>query len=581
MMQGRHLVCVLWMSVIALFGACSTSPGTGSAPASLRAGPHAAKGVPSRGPREASPKVPANCQFSRSAQGITSSRAIDDEFEGVALHWSASRVTHMSSSGRRREHLGSEVTIGITTNGEIVMQVEHRVGPGSAEAAEVTSTVKYGPTVQGLRSASITVKSGTVSGTVNDRSIVPFRVEKAIDAGSIRYADGNPAPEVTIHPSLRAALSALHERLKNADPVEGGGIPSSWDGTDQNNLLDWATPHCQSCTGGCENVGNFLCPPCLAGCIGGCFIPVAGGCAQQVCAELGFGACDNDQSCCGTICCGSDQVCGNNSLGTCCPKDYPVACGDETEMLCFLPGSTCCGDSIFACEPGSSCVPGSSPGAFNCCPNDRTCDGACCSPPASCQRTSGGKGVCCQTPLCGDECCAHGEICHNGKCGFGQPCGSTFCGFGSTCCSGVCCAGTCLNGNQCCPSALQVCGHTCCPPGQLCANASTSTCAAPRQATLSLYDPPNGAFLGTSGGPPVRISNNQGLTVKGQSFAPGSVVLSVDTASGPTLATAHADGSGAFSVNITTERFSPGSHRIVASQGSRTASVAVTVEAVQ
>jgi hypothetical protein len=98
---------------------------------------------------------------------------------------------------------------------------------------------------------------------------------------------------------------------------------------------------------------------------------------------------------------------------------------------------------------------------------------------------------------------------------------------------------------------------------------------------LLLFNTVTGALEGQSGGPAVRISNNQSLVVKGQAFRPGQVALSIDSAAGIPITTVGADPSGAFSITITTERFTGGSHQIVATEGPLTASVAVTVDVIQ
>jgi hypothetical protein len=209
------------------------------------------------------------------------------------------------------------------------------------------------------------------------------------------------------------------------------------------------------------------------------------------------------------------------------------------------------------------------------------CNGACCSGSQTCRASPTGKGVCCASELCGSECCINGETCSNGHCGFGQPCGSARCGFGSTCCNGACCNGTCLPGGSCCSNTKQACGTACCAEGQLCANANTSTCAAPIQPTLFIYSTSTGELLAESGGPPLEVSNNQGLVVTGRYFSPGPVKLTIDSSLGTQVGAPTADAKGMFTTTITTSLFGAGSHQLVATQGSTITTIALTVQIVQ
>jgi hypothetical protein len=458
-----------------------------------------------------------------------------------------------------------------------------------------SDSITYADPVQGVRSASFSVANSVVSGSVDGRAIVPTTITSGFSASMFLYADGLPAPTPTLDPLTAAAFNVLLAKVPStsipststpapsliaADPVEGDGIPSSVGpgGSDQNNALYYATHDCQSCAQGCaSNVWSWVVPGGVLVCLGNCFIP-GNGCAEQICGGFRIAACDRDQACCGTTCCGQGYVCGDNNLGYCCPGDHPVACGDETAALCFLPGSTCCG-GIFACNAGETCQNNATPNDVpTCCPNDNVCDGDCCTGRQTCQAGPSGGKVCCDHPLCGDSCCAAGEVCNNGVCGFGQQCGSSVCGITQNCCGGSCCDGNCVGGNTCCPSSQAVCGSACCAAGQVCLDATRSLCGVAQAPVLQLYDTATGALLGQSGGPPVRITNNMNVIVKGSSWSTGgSVTLTVDSANGAKLGNAAVDGLGTFSTTISTGAFPGGTHNLVGTEGNLSTSVSVIV----
>ena len=279
----------------------------------------------------------------------------------------------------------------------------------------------------------------------------------------------------------------------------------------------------------------------------------------------------SNQSCCGYEgVCNSGQFCANAEWGICCAsgQDY---CDKAL---------TCCNGKCITYNRGSSSE------HQECCAKPKVIWGdpnsagnATCCAPENLRTSSSGKHVCCDHALCGDTCCESPAICQNGKCGVGTFCGKTYCGFGEQCCNGKCCIGTCLNGKLCCPASQQACGNACCPSGELCVNPKNSTCAVPTRGTLLIFS--GDELLGHSGGPTLRIVSGQSLLVKGQSFSPGPVVLSVDTPGGAKIAIPKADAKGAFSVAITMEKFSGGSHKLVASQGLLSTSVSLNVELIQ
>ncbi len=260
-----------------------------------------------------------------------------------------------------------------------------------------------------------------------------------------------------------------------------------------------------------------------------------------------------------------------------------------------LPAALWCpnGDVTSA---GGGCG-GCGPAGCGACPaNEKTCGGTCCAPGESCAQSSPTP-TCCPAneTACGSgaaaTCCPSGA-CVNGACCLGPIANGECCagGFAAKVCGGQCCTGECTSNGGCCAtgSGAVVCGAACCASVDVCLNSATSSCGTPTSATLFLGDPSTGQVLGQSGGPPVRISNQQEITVKGQAYDPGLVTLSVDKVGGVVLGTAQATGSNggaAFSVLVTTGAFGPGAHSFVGWQtvGGTTlqASVPVTVEVIQ
>jgi hypothetical protein len=377
----------------------------------------------------------------------------------------------------------------------------------------------------------------------------------------------------------RPGLSGL--RLEDA-PLGFWASPVSGV-SDQNNAAQWLTHDCQSCARSCAT--DIFCeaaPGCEELCIAGCFIPIIGGCAEHPCLVAGIASCDSDQSCCGSICCGSGSVCGNdpNADGVCCPSDHPVACGDVTQQGCYVAGSTCCGSLNAACNPGDVCT---DPNGPTCCPASQACGGACCGPGQSCQQTSTGANVCCGGTLCGDQCCDSGGTCTNGTCCLGAIDANGNCcpgGLASTVCgNGQCCNGACVADGSCCPFGSQVCGSACCPSGQVCLDPNSSACGVPAQPSLQLIDLAFDSVLGQSGGPQqVFVTDQTALKVNGQGYLPGLVVtFSVDSTSGAQVTTALADGGGNLvGVPVSFFMFSAGAHQLVGWQTAADGSIVQT-----
>lgn len=341
--------------------------------------------------------------------------------------------------------------------------------------------------------------------------------------------------------------------LIGGTPAEVAGVDPDFDGSSQmNNLLSWNTPVCQACQGSCAS--SWVCevtPGCEQACEAGCFIPGAG-CAQNVCPiQNGFGTCDGNQTCCGSVCCGPGTVCGDPSLGVCCPATDPVACGDQTQQWCYAPGTTCCSNAD-ACPAGTQCT-------------NVTGTTATCCPPSQ----TASSGACCARDTCGGQCCDTG-VCTNGSCCEGKVVNGQCCGLADTVCGGSCCAGTCTASGACCATGSTVCGSACCGAADVCLDAATSTCGAPVKPTLTLYNS-NGVAIGHSGGPAIAVIAGQQYRLAGQAWVPGQVWVYADAPLVPSdeIAKATASGGADSSTFNATVMFNlvSGAHPIYALEG--------------
>jgi hypothetical protein len=524
---------------------------------------------------------------------------------------------------------GSAATSWAITNGTTVV-----VSKTLSVANGVTTTViDFGPQFVGIKKEIIHLQGGMLSGSIDGRDIVPVDVAHPKVVGGIEFADRKPAPVITVADGTQEELFLLLDKATadapvvcpNGQPGDAGAtspvarpiqnlvtgfvhspLPSTVGShhakakalpataafsagdppatsvspvefaSRQNNALDLLTPECQSCAKECDtNVSWWLLPGGQDLCLAGCFIPVLGGCAKNICPVLGIASCDDNMTCCGSGCCGQGSVCGNNSnapdVDICCPPDHPVGCGNNVSQGCYEAGSTCCGPFNNACGPGDVCQGNPATPQFRCCPAARACDGNCCDTNQTCQVTSTGSSVCCAAPLCGDTCCGQGASCANGTCCFGPVDSNGNCcpgGLGASVCNGQCCLGSCTTAGSCCPTGSAVCGSACCTGNEICLDPNTSKCGAPAQPMLQLIAPSTGVIIAQSPPPgaPLNVSNDQAINVTGRGFSPGLVTLAVDSVSGVAVGTATVDASQTFTVGIITRAFGLGAHQLVAWQ---------------
>jgi hypothetical protein len=332
------------------------------------------------------------------------------------------------------------------------------------------------------------------------------------------------------------------------------GVAPDFSGASSPNTLDDVeTPACQQCAHDCANSGllNVITLGSYGDfCYFDCFYPT-NGCGQKYCDLIH--SCDNDEQCCGSVCCGPGTVCGDSSESTCCPSDAPVGCGDVTGVTCFVSGSSCCGTLDTACGPGQECT------------NVTATLAQCCAPANA---TTGG--TCCDQPTCGGECCDQGS-CVMGVCCFGPVNSLGQCcpgGLTQTTCNGECCTGMCTSNGSCCATGSTVCGSACCTTSQACLDSATSTCGPPPHPRLLLEED------GISVPDAIEGSTYQ---IVGQAFVAGPVTVTLTPPGGTTetLGTVTASASGTFTLNHIFQPAEGGADQIVATEGTLRATLTV------
>jgi len=402
--------------------------------------------------------------------------------------------------------IGGGFTVDVTDGGSSVLHVEShfsRWEQAAERGPEAALTFRYGAAVRGISEASIRLSGGSIEGTVDGSRLAstalhgeaPSSIRLAdgrdvvVEAGALRErlselssvvkrgfdACGVPArrrPTREIRESVHAAT--LRDGERETRPVEiaqvpiaNGYIPGSPTGQNSGGWLDPSTPNCYNAftnagvaVDGClaaAITGGFLCPPCMAYAMWGCYtaygaalaaMDISGGSCEQVACSGGTlpNSCDTTFTCCGqSDCCPSGDTC--TPLGFCCPSDAPLVCGSTYDNGYCCPANTVCG------------------------------------PNGDCQQCPGGQiphdGQCCNF-LCGDDCCQDPlATCDQaaGKCiypNFGTPsprpkrnpldiCVRT---SGSVICRAY--NGDNTYKNICCPPNVACCAGKCCQPGEQC-----------------------------------------------------------------------------------------------------------------
>jgi len=406
----------------------------------------------------------------------------------------------------------------ITSAGESLVRLDSRFGPTLAHTTEpphTTADFRYGSKLRGVKNASLTVRGGTVAGTIDGKSIVPFAAQAHVAPESVHYSNGHALALENDH-ALRGQVDQLvnvakskltscrakrhtarhtSERPSGADAVQTAmhGRTDALvvaDSADVDFVVadsaDYANDCCQNgssmgsgtshCTTATQQVmtdfgvcivsaiaSAVFCPPCGAAATADCYeslakdvlglyVPGVGGCDEVPC---GLQA-DFTTTQFGIRSCDFNSTCCGDNL--CCPSGE--VCAPEQRVCCPASAPIGCGsESPFCCPSGFACGDGAT--CFACPQGQVAHNGHCCS------------------LLCGDECCVNGQLCDQagGHCyypSFGTPTprptgtGSKFmrCRAGLTTCHSVYRDGS--TADVCCPSGLACCAGTCCGPGQQC-----------------------------------------------------------------------------------------------------------------
>ena len=407
--------------------------------------------------------------FAVSVEGLTR--------EGVMLTYYREVMTDPAAD----ENL--KIITEMTADGEMLMSI---VATTVLERVEVE--VEYGSMFSGVRRSTSIVEDGMVSGTVDDRAIIPVPIDD-VDPALTKFADGSAAPETGLDPDIQEGIEALFQAAsaaaENCQSDAAGSstvralIPTQDHGHDSDPETSGG---CIACWAGCSSAAAGCIVGVSVGCAGAlifyavCEVVAVAGCAIAYgvcvlgCNATGAPCCP--VSCGEVACCATEEICLNSSIGLCCsPGKTPCvgeSCCSSTEA-CIDTGpnaGTCCQPEDVCgntcCEATDSCIEA----ANLCCPTgEAPCDDKCCASSETCL----GEGLCCDPDnACGTACCGELDSCIeslNLCCGFAQPACNTQC-----CQTGE----SCLGGTTCCAINL-VCGTFCCSEGTSC-DANTLTC---------------------------------------------------------------------------------------------------------
>src|SRR5262249_46482818 len=129
-------------------------------------------------------------------------------------------------------------------------------------------TVRYGDDFRGIARADFATDGKVVTGSIDGRAVGPFPV--GADPRTIAFADGKPAPTVSVDPNLQAALNDLWQRAvreaTTCSPVpEGPASPVA--GT----TVESERPEC----GACDSPACILCTDLCAAKTAVCYLRAA------------------------------------------------------------------------------------------------------------------------------------------------------------------------------------------------------------------------------------------------------------------------------------------------------------------
>lgn len=392
-------------------------------------------------------------------------------------------------------------------------------------------TLNYGTGFQGVRQVVLSSTDGkTMTAVIDGRTTKPFSV--GADPGSVHFTDGSALPQLTVDPTLRAAITRLIQKAgqtaASCTSVHGSSLPAgefdrladlsgfpTQEGLPDVGVVSLA---CIGCDDGCTHTNTI----CSLTAIGSCAFTFGIGCGalatciaeyygcKVVCRAPGNSCCpvwcpgngdlccaqdlkctidrDSYLRCCPTalfcagICCFDNEECHGNiccAIGSgpacgskCCASPNQI-CADPTAGLCCAPGEvnfngSCCPQSGVC---GNTCCVGNciDPTTSNCCPSlYRACGTACCDVDAGCI-----NGACCPPPqTCGSVCCPSGQVCNDASSG---TCGPSGCPPGQVTplCQSAVGATLVPNSAVCCSPSVYCCAGNCCKAGQLCCDDGT------------------------------------------------------------------------------------------------------------
>ena len=270
----------------------------------------------------------------------------------------------------------------LQTNGEVSTTMDtQRLGQEllrqttSGRRADGTSetSIDYGSAFHGISHAEFIDNGTTISGTIDGRAFVPVPASSGSNP-SLAFADGMPAPSVTIDAGTLESIAAVTAAVASATAVCGptgtvellsSGSPPPFEPGHflQKDTLGTCTSCKEGCTGtyaacetatigGCAGLGIALAPIPILGIFAGAACAAGGtyGCdeAQQGCDDH----CETGSDCCpqacGVGCCSNADKCLDQRVGNCSSAGLrSVRRTEPVELLLIRIGP-------FACRPVSS-----------------------------------------------------------------------------------------------------------------------------------------------------------------------------------------------------------------------------------
>jgi len=447
---------------------------------------------------------PCTVEYDAGAKQSTMRHAVQSTVEGKLLtDVSQITFTHPAQRGQAPQ---IKSTRSITLGSDLLLRIDKQ-----SHGSSVDVKVTYGTAFHGIQEATFTSDGKVTQGTIDGRRTLQFPV--GIDANSIKFADGNPPPAISLNAALEQALNAIRQKAKDdisscgqeatgRASTAGGSwrVPASNQVAASRKTLafarklkrlsplgltlapatsgfvsPWASPEPVAVGGepsampaaalpdpAPPQVGGQACQDCQNNCAvdyGICETGAGVGCIFTL---FGAGACEAAAA---AGCAAIGAICLNKcdqDGGACCPVGCPNGgCCDQGQQ-CTPTQDLCCASNVFVCA-GGCCPPGFICKDNVCCTTDRAvCAGVCCPEGQACST----EGICCpqveantKPVSCNHTCCPKDTYC---------------CGGGSY--VEVCCP----NGQKCLPVANMPSAKTCCADryvcGDVCCQAEQSCC---------------------------------------------------------------------------------------------------------